>query len=114
MIKKVEYIESIQRNGEEKELLLQAMREKRKNCTIKKKRNGVSLNKFIEALKILDNRSSKNSKTAKFNASRDRIALFILYFSGLRVSNLLLISLLDIEVFFIHGSKRKVEVPVIK
>ena len=115
LLQKIEYLENIQKKAEERDLQLNALREKRKNRVIQDKRSAINLGEFIESLDILKKRfDSKKSMTFKFNAARDRIALFVLYFSGLRVSNLLLLSVKDIEKFFIYGNEKGVSVVLIK
>lgn len=82
-------------------------------------RDSVNLSEFHAALKILNDKSpssfeSPASKTALFNVARDRITIFILYFSGLRVGNILNFTMGDIDNFLMHGSDSPTRVPLIK
>ena len=74
-------------------------KEKRKNRVKRPLTLPIQLDHFLACLTQISNGSSK-TLSKQFSKARDRIAVFLLFFSGIRVGSLLTITLFDlIEIF---------------
>lgn len=94
--------------AEEKENLVIARKLKRQSAKKLQRRDCVSIDEFYT---IMFNLISK-FEDSKYIASRNRIAFLIMYFTGLRVSNLLLLNVRNIKELMYDSLGT--EVPIIK
>ena len=102
-------------NIQEKEKTSKKRREKHQMRDRKKMRDPISFDEFIFALNYIKKNTYEHwTNTEKFTCARDRIALFLLFFSGLRVQNLLHVSLQDLINIFLNPENKHTSISLIK
>ena len=85
----------------EKEIKKQEMKKKRQQRQRRPLTPAIKYSHFVTALDLVDNGKSKETTASRiFSNARNRIALFLLYFSGMRVGTLLQITFSDLNNLF--------------
>lgn len=115
----ITYLTQMQEEIKNKELQAELLRNKRKNRVKLPLWSTINLSEYHGALNIIADKFENKDKqnllnTTWYVVAWDRIAIYIFYFSGLWVANLLNFSLADIENLFMKGSDQETSVKVIK